>query len=188
MSLPNKLGTPRWRKRQSTSVKANPLPAAVKPVFTKSYFFLGLILLVAFAIQEIYQWNWALLTKLQMDDVYKQLSGFALIVYLAHQWHCSVLRTRGLMREAAGILNRHKLLGAMAPLFFYAHSQHIGFAYLQVLSLVFFGIFLTGIFNYEISRINKPWFRPVWITIHVGLSTGFLFLLSYHIYISYSYQ
>jgi hypothetical protein len=182
MSLHNKLIMPRWWKRQAPSPRT-----ATNPLFKKGYFLLGLVLLVAFAIQESYQWNWPWLATLQTDTVYKQLSGFVLIIYLAHQWHCSVLRTRGLMHEAASRLKRHKLLGAMAPLFFYAHSQHIGFAYLQALSLIYFGIFMTGLGNYEISRINKSWFRPVWMTVHVGLSTGLLFFLSYHIYISYAY-
>ena len=154
----------------------------------KGYFFLGLTLLAAFALQQISHSRWLWLTALQDDDGYKQLSGWVLVCYLAHQWHCSVLRNRGLMRAAGSILNRHKLLGATAPLFFYAHAQSLGFAYLLALSLVYFGVFLTGLFNYEISRIKKPWFRPAWITLHVGLSTGLLFLLGYHVYISYAYQ
>ncbi len=162
-------------------------PAAPK-AFAKGYFYLGLALLITFAIQEFYDWRWAWLTDLQADNLYKQLSGFALLTFLAHQWHCSVLRNRGLMRKAGRILNHHKLAGSLAPVFFYAHSQALGFAYAQLLSLVYFAIFLTGLFNFEITRIRKPWFQPMWITVHVGLSTALLFLLSYHIFISYAYQ
>ncbi len=92
------------------------------------------------------------------------------------------------MQKAAKLLNQHKLLGALAPVFFYAHAQHIGYAYLQALSLVYFAIFLTGLCNVEITRIRKHWFRKIWITVHVGLATGLVFLLGYHIYISYAYQ
>lgn len=176
----NKPIATRWWKMQRTH--------ALHGLTIKRYFVLGFSLLVAFIIQESYQWNWSWLTALQTDNVYQQLSGFALLIYLAHQWHCAVLRTRGLMHEAAYVLNRHKLFGAIAPLVFYAHAQHLGFAYLQVLSLTYFAIFLTGLFNYEVSHIHRQWFRPVWITVHIGLSTGLLFLLAYHIFISYSYE
>ena len=156
--------------------------------FGKGYFFLGLLLFTAFIVQETYHWRWSWLTALQADNFYKQLSGLALVTYLAHQWHCSVLRSRGLMRKAGRILTRHKQMGSLAPLFFYAHSQSFGFAYLQLLSLVYFTIFLTGLFNFETTRIDKTWFQPIWITVHVSLSTGLLVLLGYHIFISYAYQ
>lgn len=153
-----------------------------------NYFYLGLLLMVAFILQESFAWRWPWLASLQGDDFYKQLSGFALIAYLAHQWHCSVLRNEGLMHKACKIISRHKWIGSLAPLFFYAHSQQLGFAYIQGLSLVFFAVFLTGLLNSEIVQIHKPWFRPVWITLHVGLSTALLLLLSYHVYMSYAYQ
>ncbi|MGR9046589.1 MAG: hypothetical protein ACU83N_14960 [Gammaproteobacteria bacterium] len=156
--------------------------------FGKIYFFLGLTLFSVFLLQQAYHWRLNWLTQLQTDNVYKQLSGFALFTFLAHQWHCSVLRSRGLMRKAGRILNRHKLIGSLAPLVFYAHTQTLGFAYLQILSLFFFAIFLTGLFNFEITRIDKVWFHPIWIIVHVSLSTGLLFLLGFHIFISYAYQ
>jgi len=161
---------------------------AAPKAFAKGYFYLGLALLAAFGLQAGNDWRWTWLAELQADNFYKQLSGFALITYLAHQWHCPVLRNRGLMRKACSIFNRHKLIGSLAPVFFYAHSQVLGYAYLQILSLVYFAIFLTGLFNFETTRISKPWFQSLWITVHVGLSTGLLFLLGYHIFTSYAYQ
>lgn len=170
------------------STTTSPSDKPVKTVFSKGYFSLGMLLLTAFAIQEIGDLNWPLLAELQADDVYKQLTGFTLIAYLALQWRYSLLRNQGLTQKAAKLLNQHKLLGALAPVFFYAHAQHIGYAYLQALSLVYFAIFLTGLCNFEITHVHKHWFRNVWITVHVGLATGLLFLLAYHIYISYAYQ
>jgi hypothetical protein len=185
MILLNKLITLYWPKKKAMISPANK-PA--KSMFSKGYFCLGLLLLTAFAIQEFGNWNLPWLAKLQTDDVYKQLSGFALVAYLVHQWRCSLLRNQGLMQKAAKLLNQHKLMGALAPVFFYAHAQHIGYAYLQALSLVYFAIFFTGLCNVEITRIRKDWFRKIWITVHVGLATSLVFLLGYHIFISYAYQ
>jgi len=188
MKLLNKLITPLWQKKQSPYSTISPPRKPAKSAFSKDYFSLGLLLLMAFTIQEFGTFSWPWLAKLQANDAYKQLSGFALVGYLAFQWRYSLLRNRGLMQKAANLVNQHKLLGALAPVFFYAHAQHLGYAYLQVLSLVYFAIFLTGLCNVEIIRIRKHWFRKLWITVHVGLSTGLLFLLGYHIFISYTYQ
>jgi hypothetical protein len=188
MMLVNKLNSPRRQKKPIPSAKISPASKPAKTAFSKGYFCLGMLSLTAFAIQEIGNLNWPWLAELQADDVYKQLSGFTLVGYLIHQWRCSLLRNQGLIQKAAKLLNQHKLLGALAPVFFYAHAQHIGYAYLQVLSLVYFAIFLTGLCNFEITHIRRYWFRSIWITAHVGLATSLMFLLCYHIYISYAYQ
>jgi hypothetical protein len=175
-------------KKQSPFTTISPASKPAKSAFSKGYFCLGVLSLAAFALQDFGNWSWLWLAELQADDVYKQLSGLTLVGYLIHQWRCSLLRNRGLMQKAAKLLNQHKLLGALAPVFFYAHAQHLGYAYLQALSLVYFAIFLSGLCNVEITRIRKDWFRKIWITVHVGLATGLMFLLGYHIFISYAYQ
>ena len=185
--LLNKIILP-MRQKKIPSTLMSPASKPVKSVFSKGYFCLGMLLLTVFAIQEFGHLSWLWLAKMQADDVYRQLSGFALVVYLALQWRCSLLRNQGLMQKAAKLLDQHKLLGALAPLLFYAHAQTIGYAYLQALSLVYFAIFLTGLCNAEIIRIRKTWFRKIWITVHIGLATSLVFLLGYHVYISYAYQ
>jgi len=187
MILLNKLIMRHWQQKQIPSM-ISPAKKPEKSPFSKGYFCLGLLSLTAFALQEFCNINWPWLAEWQTNDIYKQLSGFTLAGYLAFQWRYSLLRNRGLVQKAAKQLNQHKLLGALAPVFFYAHAQHLGYAYLQALSLVYFAIFITGLCNFEITRVRKPWFRKVWITVHVGLSTGLVFLLGYHVFISYAYQ
>lgn len=174
--------------RRLTEILADRANAAAKPKGAKRYFYLGMALLAAFTVQAAGQLHWPWLAALQGEDVYRQLSGFALLAFIAHQWHCSVLRSRGLMRKAGGMIKRHKLLGALAPLLFYLHSQQIGYAYLQMLSLAYFAIVLTGLLNFEVVRIRPPWFQPCWITLHVGLSTTLLLLMGYHVFIAYAYR
>jgi len=90
----------------------------VRSVFKKGYFWLGLLLFAAFAIQEFGNFNWPWLAKLQANDVYKQISGFILAGYLLHQWRCSILRNEGLTQKAARLLNQHKMLGGFSACIF----------------------------------------------------------------------
>jgi uncharacterized membrane protein len=154
----------------------------------KSYFWLGIGFFIAFFVQHVYRWQWPWLTVWQTQSVYKQLSGLALIVFMGHQWRCSWLRNQGQTVRGNALLPRHKWLGALAPLFFYAHAQHIGYAYMQALSGTFFAVVFTGLFNCEIVNLRRPWFRPLWLVLHIGLATALLFLIGYHIVISYTYE
>lgn len=158
----------------------------LKTLFSKGYARLGWLLLIAFAVQAIGNFNWSFLTTLQANDVYQQLSGFVMVGFLAHQWRCALSRRHA--QNTPTRLTHHKLLGAFAPVFFYAHAQHLGYAFLQILSLSYFAIVVTGLCNIELLRIAKNGLRTVWLLVHIGLATGLLFLLGYHVFISYAYE
>lgn len=158
----------------------------LKTLFSKGYARLGWLLLIAFAVQAIGNFNWLFLSTLQTNDVYQQLSGFVMVGFLAHQWRCALSRRHG--QNSPTRLSQHKLLGAFAPVFFYAHAQHLGYAFLQILSLSYFAIVMTGLGNIEVLRIHHNGFRTAWLIIHIGLATGLLVLLGYHVFISYAYQ
>jgi hypothetical protein len=166
----------------------SPQPAVTGTVTGKAYFAVGVLLLAAFAMLELAHWRWPWLTRLQTDDVYKQVSGFALLALVADQWRFSALRAQGKLSQAAALIRRHKWQGALAPVFFYFHSQGMGYAYTLALSVTFFAVFLTGLCNAEITRIRKSWFHPVWVTAHVGLSSALLLLIAYHVYIGYVFE
>lgn len=85
-------------------------------------------------------------------------------------------------------LRLHKRLGALAPLFFYAHAQGCGYAYLLTLSMAFFGVFLLGLFHEKIMRFKLAWLGQAWFIGHVALSTGLLGLIGYHAYVALSYE
>lgn len=149
------------------------------------YLALGYLLVGAYLCQYAAHFQWPWLTALQSSDVYKQVSGFALLAYIAQQWHLSVLRSRGLMQRAGRLLRRHRLLGSVAPAFLYAHTQVLGFGYQAVLALLFLGVSATGLIQQEALRLGG---RPLWLVAHVSLATALLFLLAYHVYITYAYQ
>jgi len=152
------------------------------------YFGLGFFLLAVLLVQQGSGWRWPLLTEWQGDNLYKQMTGFGLLAFIFYQWRFSILRAQGEPRKAAALAGRHKLFGSLAPLLFLGHSQALGYGYLQALSLVFLLVFFTGLCNVEIAKIHKPWFQPVWITAHVGLSMALLFLAAYHVYLSYAFK
>jgi len=163
-------------------------PALSPALPTQRYFWLGFFLLAALLAQQLTGWRWPLLTEWQGGNLYKQMTGFSLLAFILCQWRFSVARAQGDERKAAAMAKRHKLLGALAPVLFLGHTQSLGYAYLQVLSLVFLLVFFSGLCNVEIIKIRKPWFRPVWITAHVGLSMALLFLVAYHVYLSYAFK
>lgn len=154
----------------------------------KGYFWLGLFLLVALIAQQSTGWQWTVLTGLQGDDTYKLATGFGLFAFVLYQWRFSVKRAQGEQRNAATMMGRHKLFGALLLLFFFGHSQTLGYGYLEILSLTLLLAFLTGLFNFQIVKIHKPWYRPVWISAHVGLSMALLLLMAYHVYINYAFK
>ena len=168
----------------------NSLPpeALVRSPNNNRYFLAGVLLLAIFLVQLLAPWRWPWLTTLQANDAYKQLSGFLLLAFVAYQWRFSVRRATGQTANLPALIKRHKSLGALAPLFFYVHSQGVGYSYTVALSTVFFAVFLTGLANREITRIASPWFQPLWITLHVGLSSALLCLMGYHLYISYAFE
>ncbi|MCX8050190.1 MAG: hypothetical protein N3A55_11110, partial [Methylohalobius sp.] len=105
-----------------------------------------------------------------------------------HQWHLAALRSCGLMRKAGALMRSHKLVGALAPAVFYAHSQQLGYAYLGALSGVFFALFFSGLLHRLTWRLHKPWLQTLWVTSHVGSAVVLLILLGYHVYVSYAYR
>ena len=171
-----------------TQIGSHPQPPRTKVPNSKTYFWLGLACLIAFAIQQTLDWRWPLLSDWQTGSVYKQATGFGLLAFILYQWRFSVKRAQGEVRNGLAMLRRHKLLGAFAPLLFFFHSQALGYGYLELLSLAFLFVFLTGLCNVEIVTLRKHWFRPVWISLHISASMGLLFLLAYHVYLSYAFK
>ena len=155
---------------------------------SKIYFIWGLVLLVAFFIQDAFEIRWQWLQQLQTDETYKRLSGFILAIYLAEQWYLSLMRIWGQSKKARSNYKLHQQLGVLSPLFFYIHSVRIGYAYLFLLSLVYFSNATVGLFNPVFLEIRHRKFSFYWMIAHVSLSLLTVILMFFHIYIVFYYE
>jgi sulfoxide reductase heme-binding subunit YedZ len=151
-------------------------------------FYLGILLLLAFWVQDAFELRWNWLMEMQNNETFKQYTGLMLVMYIGHQWYLSLLRTQGQMQAARSHYQRHKQAGVWATLLFYFHSIQFGYAYLFLLSMVYFANVVLGLFNQETVGIRKKWFYNCWIVGHVSLSVLLVILISYHIFIAFSYE
>lgn len=110
------------------------------------------------------------------------------MIYITAQWYLSILRAIGRIRIAKYNYEIHKQLGVLAPLFFYAHSATLGYAYLFWLSSVYFANMVVGLLNREVLAMRAKRFSYYWMILHVTLAVLITTLMGYHIFISLYYQ
>ena len=153
-------------------------------------FYLGMALLLAFVLVHFFQLQWPWFEALQASESYKRWSGLFLTLYIAAQFILPFLRWQGHLRAAGHHYTLHKLQGAFAPLAFYIHSTSLGYAYLLVLSLVYFANFILGLLNHAI--VAKPQYTRryqfTWLMAHVVLSLSTVALVVFHVYIVFAFQ
>ena len=154
----------------------------------KSYLSIGILFLMAFWIQYLFELEWEWLVHMQDHETFQQCTGLALASYVAHQWYLSSLRTRGGIKSGKLQFLRHKRAGIWASLLFYLHSTQLGFAYLFFLSLVYFANVVVGFCNPETLMIKTKWFYTSWILIHVSLSVLLVILIGFHVCIAFIYE
>lgn len=154
----------------------------------KSYSIISAILLTAYLFQDSYNIKWPWLVTMQQDNIYKQVSGLVMLLFIVSQWYLSVLRIKNKMAEAYVELNIHRTLGVLAPVFLYFHSHSLGYNYLFLLSVLYLANFTVGFLHPSVFGIRQKWFSNIWIVCHVSMSGFLMLLLSQHIYISYWYE
>jgi hypothetical protein len=152
------------------------------------YFWVGLTLLGGFFLQLAFGWHSRWLAEQQTHELYKQLSGLLLLLFICHQCWLSLQRTQGEPGTARHALAHHKRWGSVAPLLFYFHSISPGHAYLLVLSLSFFAVFTLGLLHQQLLRWQPKWLTQLWLIGHVALTMVLLILLGYHVYVAFVYE
>lgn len=149
----------------------------------------GSILFTLFILQYIFVWRWEYLYELQGDQMYRRWSGLGLSLIILFQWTLSLVRTRPKWEELSlKFYTIHNWLGALTPLFFYVHSMKLGFAYLSVLSLTFFGNFLLGMLNLDVLKSKSKIVFQGWMILHVACSFFITGLTLYHVWVVFYYK
>lgn len=149
----------------------------------------GLILFVLFVLQDLLGLKWPYLEALQADQMYRRWSGLGLFIIILFQWSLSLIRTSPKLEEKSLLFyNIHNWLGVFTPLFFYIHSTKLGYAYLFLLSITFFGNFLLGMFNLDVLKTKSMIIFKGWMILHVACSFFISFLTIYHIWIVFYYE
>lgn len=155
----------------------------------KAFLITGSILFILFVLQDLLDLRWQALFDLQQDEMYRRWSGLGLSLVILFQWTLSLVRTRPKWQELTlTFYNVHNWVGALTPLLFYLHSMQLGFAYLFVLSLTFFGNFLMGLFNLDVIKSKSMLVFQGWMILHVACSFFITFLTIYHVWVVFYYE
>jgi ferredoxin-NADP reductase len=156
---------------------------------SKTYFYLGMTLFVAFLAQYLFEWKMPWLQNLQTQEPYKIYSGLLLAFYILTQFIMSYNNMCEKPHVSAYKYQQHKFRGAFAPLIFFIHSTQFGVGYLLMLSMIYFSNFLLGIFNHERIKnpINRIRYFKLWLPLHIVLSLLLIALVGFHIYVVASY-
>ncbi len=147
------------------------------------YIAVGLFLFSAYLLQHMLEWHWDTLLMLQKQEWYRLSSGIALLLLILFQWYFSRIKANPKISAEKSLhhQNLHKWIGALSPVIFYLHAAAPGYAYLLVLSILFFSNLLLGLFNYEVVPFKKQWFFKGWMILHVCLSCLITSLILVHI-------
>ncbi|MCL4790704.1 MAG: hypothetical protein KJ040_01480 [Gammaproteobacteria bacterium] len=147
----------------------------------------GALLMAAFLAQALWGWRWEWLAGLQENELYKQLTGLALVLFFMMQWRLSVARM-GSASPATRLLTLHRDQGALAPLLLYLHAIALGHAYIRVMSLAFLGLVTLGFLHGPITRLNRNWVNTGWLVTHVALAAVLVLLIGYHAFNAFYYE
>ncbi len=149
---------------------------------------IGITLVVAYAAQALGDWQSDWISSLQDIELYKQVTGGALVLLLAAQWRLTAARTGGTVRRASRLLIPHQYWGATAPLWLYLHADEFGHAYIRAMSLGFLGLVLLGLLHQPVVRLNRNWLTTAWLVTHVGLAAALIVVIGYHGFNAFYYE
>jgi hypothetical protein len=156
-------------------------------VTSKPYVYVGLGLFGLFLLQYGLGIKLTWLAHWQQLLLYKQLTGFGMALYIFLQWRLGLTKINNQTRRIASTYRWHKSLGALAPLMFFMHSMHWGYAYQMLLSIAYFGNFLCGLCNPEVLGVVQRRLRTGWLCLHIGLAVLTVSVMLFHIYVVYWY-
>lgn len=158
--------------------------------FKNNYVWVGMMLFGIFVLQYRLDWQWAILQRWQTNATYKAITGFLLATYIGFQWLLYFFRKQPQRsnEQKRQAYQLHKWIGALSPLFFWMHSVKLGYAYLLILSVLYFANFGLGLLNVEAIAARSKWYLQVWLVAHLTFSTLIVFLTVHHIWVSFYFH
>ncbi len=155
----------------------------------KLFIGIGATLFTLFVLQDVFGVRWSALQEWQSEQDYRRWSGLGVFLVILFQWSLSLVRVVPRWQGKSIVFNTiHHWLGALSPLLFYLHSVQLGFAYLFLLSLTFFGNFLLGMFNLNVLKSKSIVVYQGWMIAHVAFSFFISFITLYHIWVVFYYE
>lgn len=150
---------------------------------------IGLILLFLFILQFLLNLKWEWLYNLQQDEMFKRWSGLGLGLFILFQWLLTFSRViKKFIKNSYKIINLHKWIGALSPLFFYIHSMDLGYGYLALLAYVFLINTLIGYFNLDVIKSTNETLFKGWMIVHVAFSIIVTTLMVFHVGVVFYYK
>jgi hypothetical protein len=146
------------------------------------YLIVGPALILLYAIQYIFHVQAHALIVLQNDIPFKIGTGILLLLLILLQWGLAFVRTVNLkLKYSDTSLSFHQWLGAVSPLFLYAHSVEMGNGYLIILTLVFIFNLMLGFLSVGRIRSTHIIYFKTLCSLHIIFSVSVLALTLFHI-------
>lgn len=151
---------------------------------------IGVSLFLLYIIQAVFSLKWNYLENLQTIDLYKNWSGFVLLLLILSQWYISIMRMNKEFNavKKERFLLIHKWVGVVLPLAFFLHSTSIGYGILLLLSLVFLINIALAFINTNSFLDKQPKFFTWWLLIHIFLSVAVLIFSLLHVWLVFIYN
>lgn len=150
---------------------------------------IGILLLVLYILQDLFNWQWEWMYNLQLNQGYKRWSGVFVMTFILFQWLLTLTRIIPKLRKRSILFTSlHKKIGALSPLFFYIHAMEFGYGYLLILSIIFFTNMILGTVNLDLIKSHKNWIFQSWMIIHVALSVIITFMMFFHVGVVFYYE
>lgn len=141
--------------------------------------------IILFLAQDLFMLKVSALDRWQSQSTVRNLTGFLCLIYLIIVWWLPFHRDPHHL-DKTHKLNRHRLLGSIAPLVLFVHATHTGFAALFALSLSF--LFVAGAGSLEVSPKSSLTLNSIWLSVHISVAVLMISLLALHVYTVMAFQ
>lgn len=154
----------------------------------KRYFLAGAGALAALALALSTGMRAGPMLPKEVSFAWSVTTGLALLACVLSQWLLFAARLTGRNKDAIRHYRHHRTIGVAALVLFVLHAASMGYAALSVMVAAFLTVSITGIFNPEVVLFGRPWMKPVWSFLHIGLAGLILPLALLHVWAALAFK